>query len=99
MNQAAADALDEHLVWHLELEDGVDLADALRDEHLVERHGLRGGAREAVEDEAVGALGRLDVVLDDAHHDVVRHEAARLHDRLGLLAHLRPCARVVAARA
>ena len=32
---------------------------------------LRHGAREAVEDETVGAVGRLDVVLDDSD-DLVR---------------------------
>ena len=71
MNQAAADALDEHLVWHLELEDGVDLADALLDEHFVKCLRLARGSREAVQDEALRAVGSLDVVLNDSHHDVV----------------------------
>ena len=89
MDKAAADALDQDLVGHLELQDGINLADALGDEHLVERDRLRGRAREPVEDEPILALGRLDVVLDDTNHQVVGHQAARLHDRLGLLAQLR----------
>ena len=40
---------------------------------------LRHGAREPVEDEAVPALRLLDGLLDDAHHDVVGHQRARLH--------------------
>ena len=50
---------------------------------------LRHGAGEAVEDEAVGAVGRLDVVLDDADDEIVRDQAATLHHGLCLLAQLR----------
>ncbi len=49
---------------------------------------LTDGAGKAIEDEAVGALGGLDCLLDDAHHDVIGHEAARVHHLLGLLAHV-----------
>ncbi|MNT57285.1 hypothetical protein D3C72_1946450 [compost metagenome] len=41
---------------------------------------MRDGAREAVEQIAIGAIGFLQAVLDQADHDVVRHEAARIHD-------------------
>ena len=50
----------------------------------VERLGLRDRAREAVEDEALPGVRLLDALGDDADHDVVGDELARLHDGLGL---------------
>src|SRR3546814_4352857 len=45
-------------------------------------------AREAVEDEAVGAVGLIDAVGNHGDHEVVRHEVAGIHDRLRLAAEL-----------
>ena len=59
------------------------------DKHLVEHLRLRHRAREAIEDEALFALGALNVLADDADNDVVGDEAARLHHRVRLFAHLR----------
>ena len=51
--EAAGDAVDQRRVVHLQLDDRVELH-ALLGQHPVERLGLRHGAREAVQDEAVG---------------------------------------------
>jgi hypothetical protein len=40
----------------------------LLNQHAVELLGLRNSAREAIENESIAALGRRDVVLDDANH-------------------------------
>src|SRR3546814_4093547 len=45
-------------------------------------------AREAVEDEAVGAVGLIDAVGNHGDHEVVRHAVAGIHDRLRLAAEL-----------
>mmetsp|Transcript_47286 Transcript_47286/g.64110 ORF Transcript_47286/g.64110 Transcript_47286/m.64110 type:complete len:246 (+) Transcript_47286:63-800(+) len=75
VHPAAADALLEH--------GGVDVEGhherhglAIARQHLVERVRLGLRAREAVEDEAAGAVGRLDAVCDDADDDRVIDEAA-----------------------
>ena len=55
-------------------------------EHVVERHGLARGARKAVQQKALGA-GRLrELGLDETNDEIVRHELASLHERLGLFA-------------
>ena len=55
---------------------------------LVERLGLRDGAGEAVHQEALGRVGLLQAVLDDADHHAVGHQLAGVHVLLGLQAHL-----------
>ena len=50
--------------------------------------GLRNGAREAVEQVAVGAVGLLQAFLDQADDDVVRHQLAFVHDLFGHFAQL-----------
>src|SRR6185312_9681434 len=50
--------------------------------------GLRHGARKAVEDEATGRIRLDDTVGHDLVDDLVRDEAAGIHDRLGPLADL-----------
>src|SRR4029077_1250606 len=57
---------------------------------LIELFGLRHGAREAVEDEAVSAILARDALLDDAQNNRVRHQLAALHVRPGLLSERRP---------
>mmetsp|Transcript_78669 Transcript_78669/g.156415 ORF Transcript_78669/g.156415 Transcript_78669/m.156415 type:complete len:251 (+) Transcript_78669:115-867(+) len=89
MDQSAADALHEHFVRDLELDHVVNFADLFVRKHLVEHDRLWHGARKAIENKALGARWRCDVVLDDAHHNVVRDQTTRLHHRLCLLAHLR----------
>lgn len=46
---------------------------------------MRASPWEAVQDEAAAALGPLQRLADEADHNLVRHERARLHRRLGLL--------------
>ena len=57
-------------------------------QHLVQGSSLRQGAREAVQDHAVLAVGLLDALGDDTDDDLVGHQLALLHDRLGLDADL-----------
>ena len=57
-------------------------------EHLVESGGLLQGAREAIQDHAVLAVGLIDPVGNDLDDDLVRDEVAGIHDGLGALAHL-----------
>ena len=59
----------------------------------VERLGLRHGAREAVEDEAVGGLLALDPLGDHADDHLVGDQVAAVHVLLRLLAELGPLAR------
>src|SRR5215208_5347523 len=59
--------------------------------HLgVERLGLRHGAWEAVEDEAVGGLLPLEAVRNHPDDHLVGHQVAAIHVLLGLLADLGP---------
>ena len=53
------------------------------DGRVLHRLGLRDGAREAVEQEAVGAIGLRDALLDQADDDVVADQAASVHHLLG----------------
>ncbi len=66
-----------------QLDDGVKLQVLLLEE-LIERFGLRNRAWESVEDEALGCIGLVDPVGNDADHDIVRHQATARHDGLGL---------------
>ena len=63
----------------------VDLATPLQ-QHLVERHGLRHGAGKAVQQEPVRAGGGGQRLVDDAVDDLVGHQLAGVHQRLGPLA-------------
>ncbi len=53
-------------------------------QHPVERARLRDRAREAIEDEAVAAVGLDDPLGDDADDDLVGDEPTGVHDSLGL---------------
>src|SRR3977135_3115575 len=57
-------------------------------ERLGERVGLLLVAREAVEQEAVARVARVDPVDDHLHDQIVRDELAGLHVALGLAAEL-----------
>jgi hypothetical protein len=65
-----AHALDDFLVIHVDLDDTVD-----RDALVLQGIGLRQGARETVEQEAVGAVIFLDALLDEAKDDIVGNQA------------------------
>mmetsp|Transcript_22516 Transcript_22516/g.51880 ORF Transcript_22516/g.51880 Transcript_22516/m.51880 type:complete len:206 (+) Transcript_22516:668-1285(+) len=91
VHKPAANALDQNLVRHLELDHGVDLAGALRHQHLVKLLRLRHRTWEAVENKTAAALRRADVVLDDADHDLIRDKPPSFHHRLRLLPHLGAC--------
>ena len=59
-------------------------------EHLVERLGLNGGPRKAVEDEARFGVGLLEPVADQLDHEVVGDEVAAVVDLLHAPAELGP---------
>ena len=55
-------------------------------QQLVERTRLRDVARIAVEDEALRGVRAAEPLADQAEHDVVGHQLAGVHRRLGALA-------------
>ena len=77
MHAPPGDALDDVLVGHRDLEHVVD-----RDVRVLHRVGLRHGAREAVEQVALRAVGLRQPVLDEADDDVVGNQCAGVHDLL-----------------
>ena len=79
----AGEPVDEDLGGHLEGDHVMDLPPALR-QHLVQRFGLRHGAREAVEQEALLRDRARQRLVDDAVDDVVGHQLPRVHQRLRL---------------
>ena len=84
---AAGEPLHDDVVRRLDQQRGREPPpDAL--ELLGQRVGLLGGAGEAVEQEAVGAV-LLDLVEDHADDQLVRDELALLHVRRGLAPELR----------
>ena len=93
--EAADDALDQRLLVDLDGDHAVEHEAALG-QHLVQCRRLRHRAREAVQDEAAGAVRPVDPLGDERHHQVVRHQLAGLHDRpgpraeRGALLHRRP---------
>ena len=80
---AAAHALHDHIVLDLQLQHLVD-ADA----HSLNGLGLGNGAGHAVQDEAVGAVGLCQTLLQDADDDLIGHQCAGVHEALCLQAHL-----------
>mmetsp|Transcript_5832 Transcript_5832/g.15227 ORF Transcript_5832/g.15227 Transcript_5832/m.15227 type:complete len:303 (+) Transcript_5832:72-980(+) len=89
VDQPASDALDKQLVVNLHLDDVVELHALVR-QHPVELLRLLHRARKTIEDEAVLAVGPVDRLADDAHHNLVGDEPARLHHLVGRLTHLGP---------
>src|SRR5690606_31247194 len=77
------DALDQHLVRHRDLDHEVQ-GQALALEQRIKRLGLRDGAREAVEDEALAAIRLLDALGDHLDHQGVGHQLPLVHDLPGL---------------
>ena len=68
---AVQDALEDDLVRHVDLDDGVDVV-ALQEELR-----LAAVAREAVEDEAVVPVVQVQPLLDHLLDDLVGHQLAR----------------------
>ncbi|MDQ0590905.1 hypothetical protein QFZ47_005014 [Variovorax paradoxus] len=80
MRAPAAHAFDDVAERHVDFEHVVEL-----DAGRLHGVGLRNGSREAVEQEAIGAIGLRDAFLHEVDDQVVAHETARFHDGLGLL--------------
>jgi hypothetical protein len=73
-----AHALDDGVEGHVDLQHHVQL-----DAGGLHGVGLRQGAREAVEQEAVGTVALRDAFLDQADDDVIADQAAAVHHLLG----------------
>src|ERR1039457_6598511 len=86
---AAQDPLADQLRVDLEVEDQPDLT-LIAPQHPVECLRLGHGPGEAVQDHAPLGVGLRQPALDHADHQLVGHQGAALHDRLGLAAQLRP---------
>ena len=65
-------------------------------EHGVQRDRLGHGSRESIEEDALGGVGLVEAALDHADHQVVGHQPAGVHDRLGLTAERRVVSDLVA---
>ena len=70
LGDAAFDAPHQGILVDAQFDHRVE-REPLLCQHAVERLGLRHGAREAVEDEALARVRLLDALADDADHDVV----------------------------
>ena len=81
---AAAHALNDRVERHVDLQHVVEL-----DAGGLHGVGLRDGARKAVEQEALGAVGLGDAFLDQVDDQVIADQTARFHHRLGLQAQWR----------
>ena len=81
--EAADDAFDQRLLVDLHGDHPVEREPAFG-QHGIQCVGLRHRAREAVEDEAVGAVRLIDALRDQGDHERVRYQLAGLHDHLGL---------------
>ena len=77
--------LDQNLVLDSYLDDEIELQPFVR-QHIFQCLGLGCGAREAVENEPVGAIWLGDSFRDYLDHDVVGHQIAGVHDSLSLSA-------------
>ena len=81
--EATDDALNEHGLVHPYLDHAVDTA-LVRGQDLIQRLGLGGGARHAVEDDAALLANAVETLGEQRHDDVVRHQPASIDHRLGL---------------
>lgn len=84
VHAAFAHAFDDVAFRHFDLDHVIQ-----RDAGALERVGLRDGARETVEQVAVGAIGLGQAIAHQADDQVVRDQAARVHDLLGFQAQRR----------
>src|SRR5690606_1265124 len=74
VNAAARQALDDFLVGNIQLDDKIDINAGI-DQCLR----LRNGAREAVEQEALGTVIVLDALFHQANDDFIGHQATGIH--------------------
>ena len=88
--ETARDAAHHGVVIHLKADGGGDLL-ARSGQKRVQRGSLAVGAREAVQDDALGHIGLRHAVLQDGKDDVVADQLARIHHGLGRAARLGSC--------
>ena len=86
MNTTTGDTLDDFFVFNGDFNHGVQL-----DTGGHQGFSLGNGARETVEEEAVGAVGLRDTVLDQCDDQVIGYQAAGIHDALGFNTQLGAC--------
>ena len=92
LGRAVDDPFDQSVVIDLKLNHRIKLH-PVAGEKLVESVSLRQSARETVEDET-GVVAVFEFLFDQADHDLVGDEFARIHHGGDFLAHLRagsPC--------
>ncbi|MNP30027.1 hypothetical protein D3C76_1230820 [compost metagenome] len=83
MHATTGDAADDFLVVHGDLDHVVD-----GHAGVLQGFSLGDGARETVEEEAVGAIGLGDALLDQVDDQVIGNQATGVHHALGLQAQL-----------
>ena len=89
VDQPASDPPDQQRVINLELNCLIQLdTSSHMGQHVIELLGLGHGPGEAVKNEAAGTISPRQVVLDEIHHELVRHKLPGIHQRLGLLANI-----------
>ena len=76
---APPDAIEQRIFVDFQLKHRIEL-DTPGGEFLIERFGLRDGARKAVKYKAVCRVGMVDTVGDNRNHDIVGHQFAAIHD-------------------
>jgi hypothetical protein len=81
--EPADDAFHERVFVHLKLDHMVERA-APRSQQFVERSGLGGGTRIAVEDRADARPHGIELFADQCRDDGIGHQLAAVHHRLGL---------------
>ena len=83
--KTAGDPLDQGAVVYPYFDDQVEPEPTFR-QHMVQCFGLRGGPREAIQNDPVTGVGLIDALGDHADDNVVGHELARFHHLFRLLA-------------
>lgn len=78
VDPAPADALLDNIVLDAEINNGSD-ALACTSQQAIQRLRLGYSAWEAIQHKTLGALLGIEVLLDDANDDIIRHQAALLH--------------------
>ena len=89
MHASSRDSPEQQIVCHHQINGGIDPFLSFR-EQLIQFFGLRHRAWEAVEEIAIGAVRRRKPFPDNADHDFVGYQLARLHHRRGSQSDFRP---------
>ncbi len=79
----AGDAFDQRVFVDIEFDHMVEAAPAIAQDRI-ERRGLCGRARIPVKNRAGIRAHRVQLFADQRGYDIVRHQFARIHHRLGL---------------